>query len=182
MGKYFGTSHVYLAIWCYAIAILGTSCNEKPLTPEQLERLLQSKDTTSVQEKPVVKTKVKPEFNGGTFESSFVEIKGHKSKKKVVIILRDSSITIGTRTLVVSKKSNGIVYAYDEGIDGEIESYVIVLGDGYVSIGNTTFYSELPMRQYTIRKGDTRKVLIKKGIPSKFITKTPQVGDTIYYE
>lgn len=160
-----------------------SGCEEKPLTPEQLERLLQnqSKDTTTL---PTVKAEPKKTeaFSGGTFESSFVETKGHTSKKKVIIVLRDSSITIGSRTLVVSKKADGIVYAYDEGIDGEIEPYVIILGKGYVSIGNTTFYSELPMREYVVKKGDTKKVLMKKGIPPKFITKTPQVGDVIYYE
>ncbi len=65
----------------------------------------------------------------------------------------------------------------------QVKSFPINYTSGKVQLGDLLYSMSLPRHKvensYTIIKGDTKKVLISKGVPSHKIPKVPQVGQII---
>lgn len=118
-------------------------------------------------------------INGNTYK--FISTRGKLEKKDITVIVGEQTVTIGNKTLFISKKTNGGIYVYDENVLGEVTPYIVTIGDNYLSIGTATLYTELPLTMYVIKKGDTRKVLVRKGIPESSLPSIPHIGDTIFY-
>ena len=115
------------------------------------------------------------------FSTKFIELPDGKIiKEKKNFTLYKEVILIDKDTVFLDNPSMGYIvikFPYNQ-----IKKLPIFLGEGYIKVGEVKYLERLRndvVNSYIIVKGDTKKVLLSKGVPSHKIPKIPQVGNTI---
>lgn len=109
---------------------------------------------------------------------------------KMLISVSDSAVLFSRKDQTWKYKRQGsVVYIPSQDLvtEGEINPHYFVKGDNYITIGPLTFYKGIvrtgadTLRTYIIQQGDTRTVLIKKGLPERVVPQIPRIGEVIKY-
>jgi hypothetical protein len=120
---------------------------------------------------------------GAKFTTEFIALpEGRVIKEKKVFEIYDEFILIDGDTINRDGDLGYIVIGFPY---KQVKSFPVKYhGTGTIELGDLLYSMNLPRpvksrNNYTIVKGDTRKVLLNKGIPSHKIPKVPQVGQII---
>lgn len=172
MGKrYYAGAILALLIALAACGGEYTPSKEEAQIIESLEK--GNKITPTVKDTAVVDT-VK-------FSTKFIELPDGKIiKEKKNFTLYKEVILIDKDTVFLDNPSMGYIvikFPYNQ-----IKKLPVFIGEGFIRIGEVKYLERLRNdvgNSYTIIKGDTKKVLLSKGVPSNKIPKIPQVGQII---
>ncbi len=115
------------------------------------------------------------------FSTKFIELPDGKIiKEKKNFTLYKEVILIDKDTVFLDNPSMGYIvikFPYNQ-----VKKLPIFIGEGFIKVGEVKYLERLrndATNSYTIVKGDTKKVLISKGIPSHKIPKIPTKGTVI---
>lgn len=121
-------------------------------------------------------------FTAIGFKTEFIQLPdGKVIKEQKEFEITDNFILIDGDT--INRDGHDMGYIVIRFPYKQVKSFPIKYTSGSVQLGDWLYSINLPRHKvensYTIVKGDTKKVLISKGVPVNKIPKIPQVGNII---
>lgn len=181
MGKYLTNATIHARKACYAGAVLAlfmfSSCDRSPQVEQEEQRFLDSISGIS-------KVKIIRPDTGDVREiqTNFIYDGRRLMKEAKQIKISPEVLIIGGDSIFLEKKDKTLIgYTTVAFPYNTVTTYKVVVGEEQIKVGNFTYTTNLldQQNEYIIQKGDTRKVLMEKGIPENKIPRIPRVGDKI---